>query len=173
MSRINEIDAQIATLQQEKLSIEQKLKEKDLIDFDGTREGWLKLIKYLNGSDHEIKYKGYRDNLYKIYFDDFIYDATEGNEFSIPNWLIKVKEVESGREGDYQKDIYVILELWNVAPYLCSRPEIHSYWRIGGYYESYSGNEYNIQDIHQVKPVERPVIFWEPLTKEDMKVKNV
>jgi hypothetical protein len=38
---------------------------------------------------------------------------------------------------------------------------VHSYWKVPGWYNSYHGGKLEWENIHRVKPVEKMVIDWE------------
>lgn len=67
---------------------------------------------------------------------------------------IRVKE-RTGGEGQGEQT-YVIFELTGV-------PDCPRYFRIDGYYVSHDGFHYEDGDLTEVGPVEKPVVFWEPV----------
>lgn len=98
-----------------------------------------KLKKVLNkySNDNGACEIGYIDKS-KPYVSDGLYFFTE--------------EKHGGGEGDGE-EYWIVLNVTYQGSV--------SFWQIPGYYQSYDGGELEIDNIFEVKPVEKMVIVWE------------
>lgn len=78
----------------------------------------------------------------------------EGDSISFGDgWTIKNIHVEGGGEGDGETH-FAILELTRHGNNC-------GYFKIPGWYASYDGGTLELSELHEVRPVERLVTFWE------------
>lgn len=85
------------------------------------------------------------------WLDSFSHE--EGQSFSFGEWTIENHVVYGGGEGDGEEH-YIILKV-------TKNGESPLYFKVPGYYASYDGGHLDFEYTTEVKPVEKPVIFWE------------
>lgn len=120
---------------------------------DGADEGLKLPLDWTTNYLSEIHSLG--DLIY--YMEDEAPKLDDGNRWiSIPgvDGLIRVK-LRTGGEGQGE-ETYVIFEL------KAALQDVR-YFRIDGYYVSHDGFHYEDGDLTEVGPVEKPVVFWEPV----------
>jgi hypothetical protein len=64
---------------------------------------------------------------------------------------ISLKHKTDGRSDD---NSWIILSVTDLET------QEESYWKIPGYYSSYDGGTYELNNVHKVKPVEKTIIVW-------------
>lgn len=82
--------------------------------------------------------------------DSFLYE--ERQSFSFGDWTIENHIRYGGGEGDGEEH-YIILKV-------TKNGENPLYFKVPGYYASYDGAHLDFEYTTEVKPVEKPVIFW-------------
>ena len=128
----------------EELEAAKKLAAEQASSFTPTKESLIKLIEMVGSEELKVLREG-------IKYSDFEYD--EGAYVEIGDWKISLKERFGGYEGSGEEH-YLVYEV-------SQNGELHSYWKVPGWYQSYHGSETEWENIHQVKPVEKMIFVWE------------
>lgn len=106
----------------------------------------VELVKKFNGELVRPDAKDYTEKYFEAQEEGSSIPETDGLEIS-------VKYVEGGHEGAGEV-FFIILEVKEVATGKIT------HWEIPGWYQSYNGAEYTIEDMFQVKPAEKTIIVW-------------
>jgi hypothetical protein len=128
----------------EELEAAKKLAEETVSNFSPSKESLIKLKEMVYNEELTVLKDGSK-------YPEFEHD--EESYVEIGNWKVILKERFGGYEGSGE-EFYLVYEV-------SQNGEIHSYWKVPGWYQSYNGAESEWENIHQVKPVEKMIIVWD------------
>lgn len=148
---VEEERGRLLALKEEEEKQKEKQKEyKTFYDFTPTAGNVSALVRFVMYESQDLLNKKIITSDSK-YIDDF--SCSRGQSFSFGEWTIENHVIYGGGEGDGE-DHYIIL---NVT----KNGESPLYFKVPGYYTSYDGGRLDFEYTTEVKPVEKPVIFWE------------
>lgn len=101
------------------------------------------IVDYLNTVHDTAKYGVYTIDEFPSAFYQFVEDiGWRRAELELKSGTAKVVEFINAGEGDYSADTLLIFEVNG------------QFFRVDGHYESWAGNEWESNDLHEVEPVQ-------------------